>query len=91
MFVFSVPDRGDLIASSDQVVNEPHTSLPMDLSKGSGVGGTDGGTMPGYHTHDGDVTGLPTSTGGITHSSGAPSSGTTGRGGAGNDITANEL
>ena len=74
-----------------QTETEPHTGLPIDLSKGSGAGGTDGGTNPGYHTHDGDASGLATSTGGITHSSGAPSSGTSGRGGAGNDITGTEL
>lgn len=29
---------------------EPHTGLPMDLSKGSGQGGTDGSnTVDGYH------------------------------------------
>ncbi|KAI9833966.1 MAG: hypothetical protein M1826_005871 [Phylliscum demangeonii] len=34
---------------ADRVVTEPHTGLPMDLKSGSGVGGTDGGPMPGYH------------------------------------------
>lgn len=30
---------------------EPHTGLPMDLSKGSGEGGTDGSrTVDGYHS-----------------------------------------
>ena len=37
----------------DGRVVEPHTGLPIDLSKDSsgGAGGTDGTPVPGYHTH----------------------------------------
>ena len=35
----------------DGPVIEPHTGLPMDLSKGDGSGGTDSTPTSGYHTH----------------------------------------
>ncbi|KAI9780390.1 MAG: hypothetical protein M1816_002876 [Peltula sp. TS41687] len=42
---------GNLTASEgrDHLVTEPHTGLKMDLSKGLGQGGTDGGPIAGYH------------------------------------------
>ena len=35
----------------DGHVIEPHTGLPMDLSKGDGRGGTDESSAPGFHGH----------------------------------------
>ncbi|KAI9701206.1 MAG: hypothetical protein M1836_001875 [Candelina mexicana] len=37
--------------NDSSVVIEPHTGLPMDLSKGDGRGGTDSNPIPGYHDH----------------------------------------
>ncbi|KAI9721185.1 MAG: hypothetical protein M1812_002346 [Candelaria pacifica] len=37
--------------NDSNVVIEPHTGLPMDLSKGDGRGGTDANPIPGYHDH----------------------------------------
>ena len=35
----------------DGRVVEPHTGLPVDLSKGDGAGGTDDTPIPGIHGH----------------------------------------
>ncbi len=53
--VNSVPPRGGLLQHDETI--EPHTGLPIDLSKGSGEGGIDESSAPGYHTHDGGVIG----------------------------------
>lgn len=45
----------DASGTSGQTATEPHTGLPIDLSKGTGEGGTDGTSAPGYHSHDGGV------------------------------------
>lgn len=51
----SVAGRGDTV-DSDKTrdahgrVIEPHTGLPIDLSKGNGGGGTDSTPVPGYHS-----------------------------------------
>ena len=47
----------------DGRIIEPHTGLPMDLSKGDGAGGTDGNPIPGYHGHDGRGIGNPSNAG----------------------------
>ncbi len=48
----SVAERGDNVTTgSDGRAIEPHTGLPIDLSKGTGEGGTDGGVVPGFHSH----------------------------------------
>lgn len=49
--------------TSDQRVIEPHTGLPMDLSKGTGAGGTDGAQqIPGYHETDPAIRGASVGT-----------------------------
>ncbi|KAL8662214.1 MAG: hypothetical protein Q9202_004896 [Teloschistes flavicans] len=51
----NVAGRGDTV-DSDKTrdahgrVIEPHTGLPIDLSKGNGGGGTDSTPVPGYHS-----------------------------------------
>lgn len=37
---------------------DPQTGLPVDLEKGTGEGGTDHGTMPGFHSHEANASGL---------------------------------
>lgn len=34
---------------------DPQTGLPVNLEQGSGAGGTDSGTMPGYHAREADA------------------------------------
>lgn len=42
----SVPARGSSGGVDEPI--EPHTGLPIDLSKGTGVGGLDDSSAPGY-------------------------------------------
>lgn len=71
-----MPEPGstlDASGTSGETVTEPHTGLPTDLSKGTGAGGTDGSSVPGYHSQDGGVTG---GTGGTTGEYGGRHTGT---------------
>ncbi|KAK4574950.1 hypothetical protein LTR86_000800 [Recurvomyces mirabilis] len=43
--------HGSNTTGTSQTVNEPHTGLPMDMSKGTGVGGTDGASQIHPHGH----------------------------------------
>lgn len=70
----SVPELGSSVDASGQTAIEPHTGLPINLAKGTGEGGTDGSPVPGYHSHDGGVTG------GTTGEYGSGRSGHTGTG-----------
>ena len=51
---FSVAERGDNVtAGTDGRVIEPHTGLSIDLSKGTGAGGTDSNApIRGFHGHN---------------------------------------
>lgn len=36
---------------------DPQTGLPVNLERGTGEGGTDSGTVPGYGSHKADASG----------------------------------
>lgn len=47
----SISDRGESLPGGEVI--EPHTGLPVNISKyGTGAGGTDGTPVPGYHQHN---------------------------------------
>lgn len=46
---YSIPAPGSSL-EGDRAI-EPHTQLPIDLTKGTGAGGTDANPIPGYHQH----------------------------------------
>lgn len=60
---FLAYSKGDPIISADLnsvpggTIVDPQTGLPVDLEKGTGAGGTDSGTMPGYHSREADASG----------------------------------
>ena len=52
--LLSVTGRGDFVGSDTRIdeqdrPTEPTTGLPIDISKGTGAGGTDSSAVPGFH------------------------------------------
>lgn len=72
----SVHPRGSSVGHNDTI--EPNTGLPIDLSKGTGVGGIDESSAPGYHAPGSGLAGGTTG-----HDGSGLSGNTTGHGGSG--------
>lgn len=84
----SVLPRGSSAGHNEPI--EPNTGLPIDLSKGTGIGGIDESSAPGYHAPGSGLTGGTTGhsgsglTGGTTgHTGSGLTGGTTGQTGSG--------